>query len=571
MKKLILISLILFLIIVPLPVSAIRTTFQDWTLGAWTSSYPPYVYINYTNMSSGEVLVYGKYAGQYLYNTVPTSADYIALDARNQTKIELFDSGMASMGSLTIPCGADNPLVYSRIEIKEVANVPKAYCNGTAYADYAFHATYPATIQISSPPMSGTPKMKVDNIVMGETDHHVVGALPTNQTIATGVITPGAVGVYALDPDTGALIQTNPTSFYLTADTDSLGGLGTESFIITNASGTTVNTTMLNSALPVHIVRYDLSVFLNEAKSIPGQYGAHFGGSTVYDYFTITSAGATVSLDKAWYTIGDVMTTTYSINASTYDPINNYYSVVIKNATAGSTISTTSIGTQSGTSQYTIQATDQQGGVYSEIVQTPKLPVGSQGAVLNYATATIQQYATFYGYVNDAQYQTVISGAVVTLTQGSTVYTGTTGADGSYTSAGTNFINGTPMIINTTKATYFTYNTSITPISLASAYLNISMNRTTPGYTGEAIGGIYRDGYLSNGMVYQGYGTPIGGGTILITNISTGESYTQTTNPFGWYLCDEGSSCVLTTKRPYNLVGSKFGYMSSTNYTPVAA
>jgi hypothetical protein len=127
------------------------------------------------------------------------------------------------------------------------------------------------------------------------------------------------------------------------------------------------------------------------------------------------------------------------------------------------------------------------------------------------------------------------------------------------------------MIINVAKSGYFTYNTSITPLSPQTYVLNISMNRTTPAYTGEAIGGIYRDGYLSNGMVYQGYGTPIAGGTILITNITTGESYTQTTNPFGWYMCDEGSSCVLTTKRPYNLVGSKLGYMTSTNYTAVAA
>jgi hypothetical protein len=54
-------------------------------------------------------------------------------------------------------------------------------------------------------------------------------------------------------------------------------------------------------------------------------------------------------------------------------------------------------------------------------------------------------------------------------------------------------------------------------------------------------------------------------------NASNGESYTKTTNNAGYYLCDEGASCFLTTKRPYDVWGEKARYDNSPNYTAVAA
>lgn len=566
MKILLPILLILGIIIVP--TMGFRDTFQGWLPQDMTLQGASK--INLTNSSAGEVLVWSKpgSGGNFLNsNSVPT--DYIAFDTRNTTQVHLYDAASGDMGFLNVPCGNENPYIPGRIEIREQTNVPHLYCNGTAYSNYAYHSSLMSYVSLYP---VGYAASYFDNVIMGETDHHLVAAPPSNWSIKYGVVTPAATGIYAADPETGILTLQNPTSFYISADTGSQDGLGVENFYITNATGATINTTTLNSASPNHLVKYDLPVFMNEAQSIPGVYGAHFQGSSVYDYFTLSApAQSQVWGSSVWYTIGDTVTTTYSINASIYDPTDNYYNVVIQNASVGTILSTTPVYQMTGASSYVVKQTDLPGAMYQELTMAPKLPVGSPSVILNYAPATIQQYSAFNGYVNDAQYQSVINGAVLTFTQGSIVYSQTTGADGSYTTSGTTIANGTPMIINVAKSGYFTYNTSITPLSLQTYVLNISMNRTTPAYTGEAIGGIYRDGYLSNGMVYQGYGTPIAGGTILITNISTGESYTQTTNPFGWYMCDEGSSCVLTTKRPYNLVGSKLGYMTSTNYTAVAA
>jgi hypothetical protein len=109
------------------------------------------------------------------------------------------------------------------------------------------------------------------------------------------------------------------------------------------------------------------------------------------------------------------------------------------------------------------------------------------------------------------------------------------------------------------------------PLATKTIYLNISLNSTSPVYTGLGIGGIARDGIFSGGVISNGYGRPISGATVYLKNTTSGELYTKTTNNAGWYLCDEGASCFLTTKRPYNVWGQKLGYSNSPNYTVVAA
>ena len=190
---------------------------------------------------------------------------------------------------------------------------------------------------------------------------------------------------------------------------------------------------------------------------------------------------------------------------------------------------------------------------------------------MNYAYATFQQYSTFIGYVNDAQNGTVISGAALSMVQSGISYSTTTGATGNYSTAGTQFVSGVALQINTTKAGYFPYNVTITSASVTTILMNISLNSTSPVYTGEGIAGVIRDGIFSNGIIIQGYGRPVPGATVYLVNASAGTSCTNVSTMTGWYQFDETNGCMLTKARPYNVWSQKIKFSNSPNYTVVAA
>ena len=83
-----------------------------------------------------------------------------------------------------------------------------------------------------------------------------------------------------------------------------------------------------------------------------------------------------------------------------------------------------------------------------------------------------------------------------------------------------------------------------------------------PSVSGIGIGGVAREPI---------YGVPISGATISVKNSTTSESYTETTNAAGWYLCDNGHSCSLVNTRLYAVQGSATGYNTSPVYSVVVS
>jgi hypothetical protein len=306
--------------------------------------------------------------------------------------------------------------------------------------------------------------------------------------------------------------------------------------------------------------------FFNNANAQYGWYHTTVtgSGSTSADIL-YSGGGASIAYDEVSYSQNQLATMTYSINGGSWDPGSYSYKVAIMSGNTGQFIHNESISLQSGTKTYTWTTSDTQGVYYAALIATPT--TGGQDIWMGIDWADVNAYVTFTGYVNGAETNAVLSGADVNFTQGSTVSHSVTIADGNYTATG--FLTGATMMINVTKSGYSQYNVSLIPLAAGSKTVNITLNSTTPTYTGLGIGGVARTGVRTGDTVTSGYGQPIEGATVFVQNTSTWEYYTRPTNMAGWYLCDEGASCFLTTKRPYDIWGSKIGYSNSQNYTVV--
>lgn len=566
MKRLLLVLLIAGLLVAP--VLAAHANFQGWTNESFSSSSTQITLVN-NNDSIGELLYYrlSNSIGPYMTNINPAISDYIAFDNRYPITANLYSSTGSSMSGKDINCGS--LLSAGRVEIKDIDGIPNYYCDGAYYGNSSFYAYNPAYIRVYTTG-TGTSRIYFDNPTIGETDHHVVGTIPTNWTLIKDLISPASVGVYAISP-AGAQVFKNSNYFAVDADTDSLDTVTSEQLIISNAEGGVVNSTTIDSTVPHHLVIYRLSQFFTEANNHYGLFSIHFANSSVYTYFSVIGNGASVSLDTSQYTVGDTMIATYSVTPSYWDTVTYDYTMKFISATDGSTLATNVIGSSSGTSTYTLKSTDTTGVVYAALIATPKTPAGSAGIWMNYAFATFMQYSAFIGYVNDAQAGTPISGAALTMNQSGILYSITTNAVGNYSTSGTSFVTGIPLQITTTATGYFPYNATITPVSETTIFLNISMNSTTPTYTGLGIGGIVRDGIFGGQIITNGYGRPIPAATAYIKNTTFGQYCTNVSNVAGWYKFDETNGCMLTSGRLYNVWSSKAGFSNSPNYTAVAA
>jgi len=254
---------------------------------------------------------------------------------------------------------------------------------------------------------------------------------------------------------------------------------------------------------------------------------------------------------------------TYPIEGAYWDGANTYRVDIISGST-GDVIHTQGISLQSGTDTYEFTADNPQGVYYAVVIAND----GTNDIWMGFDYAELNPYLTFAGYVNDEN-GNVLSGANVNITQNSIITDSTTIADGNYTATG--FYSGASTLLNITKTGYTQYYASLIPPVAKSISLNFTLVSSTPTYTGLGIGGVARDGVLAGSAISFGYGRPISGATVHLVNASNGEHYTRTTNMAGYYLCDEGASCFLATKRPYDVWGEKLKYDNSPNYTAVAA
>jgi hypothetical protein len=529
----------------------VRENFQNWTNESIATGT-----VGMYNVTSGAIGAGSTAATKHDFrNVYPTPFTYAAWDGTYTHEIRLYDSSGAIISS---PSGQGDG---QRFELKIIGGTPMCYADGVLKSTAAVISVNPSYIAITD--FINT--QSYDNIVIGEDDHHIVGALPSNWTIIRDFISSASNGIYAGQNTTSLVpwVLKNSNYFYIDADTDSLDSTTSETFQISYvATGTVVNSTTINSTVPRHQVRYYLSQWLDTSTVPDGQYAACFEGSSVCGYFWILSNGGQIVFDKSSYNLGDSGTMTWYlstgyIDVSTYDYtyklVDVYGNILASGVTAVSNTDTT------GTATITFDdATYDPGVVYAEMIATGK--TDDVEHMLGYSAITLVDYVQFNGYVNNAENSTVISGANINMTQGSRVASVTSGSTGNYTASG-NFLTGTAILVNATAADFRQYLYTFTPSAAKTISLNISLVPSSPITSGSGIGGVARE---------KVYGRPIEGATVYVNNNTYSETHTETTSMTGWYLCDAGSSCTLTSTRLYNIWGTRLGYNVSANYTAVA-
>jgi hypothetical protein len=549
MKRLLILLCVLLLCIAP--VMGIRENFQNYTNGSLLSGGNPLLY----DASTGTVLTFIT-IGKSSINRDPIPSTYFAWTKIGgaTVTIHLLDSSYMQIYSYST-------VVAGRFEVKVVGGVPYVYADNALKATGMVMAQNPSYLKLSS----GDGGWYYDDIIIGDIDHHVVGALPSNWTVLRDFLNPAANGIYAGYNTTSLMpwVLKNSNYFYIDADTDSLDSATSEVFQISNvATGTVVNSTTIDSTVPRHQIRYYLSQWLDTSTVPDGQYAACFEGSSVCDYFWILSNGGQIVFDKPSYNLGDTGTMTWYlstgyIDVSTYDY--TYKLVDVYGNTLASGVTAVSNTDTTGTATITFSdSTYDPGVVYAEMIATGK--TDDVEHMLGYSAITLVDYVQFNGYVNNAENSTVISGANINMTQGSRVASVTSGSTGNYTASG-NFLTGTAILVNATAANFRQYTYTFTPAAAKTISLNISLVPSSPVTNGVGIGGVARE---------KVYGRPIEGATVYVNNNTYAETHTETTSMTGWYLCDAGSSCTLTPTRLYNIWGQKTGYNVSANYTQVA-
>ena len=543
-------------------VGAVRENFQGWgssTMGGGGTAGVPY--INLYSATGGDIGMampwsYSNFQNYYSYviNSNPVAYTYAAFDTGQQPvgfSMSLLDSSgntISSVGNFGQAFGQAN----SRIEMKIIGGTPTWFINGVQSRTSGSVSVNPSYFEIVTyqPGYQSSGYDIVDNFLIGESDPHVVGALPSNWTIIRDLINPSATGVFAWNNATQTWVAQNSQYFYIDADTSSQQSATTEYFDIMYQGAIVNTTTIYDQTSPRNQIQYNVSEFLNTAyfsSVLPdGQYYAQFRGyPDSRSYFWVTSSGASVSWDKTTYPQSSTATLTYAVSNSYWQPSTYTYSLVVVN-TAGTTLQTYSLNSQTGTELLQLNPTTYPAGAYyAEVIATDN---SGNKHIMNYAAAQVTSYSYISGYVMNAETGAVLSGATVNTTQGAVTESQTSSASG-YT-MNTGWLTGGLLSVTTNLTGYTTDVQSFSPMAAGNIPLNITLLSTTPSHTGVSIGGIVRDNQ---------YGNPVTSATVNVYNTSTSESYNNVTNIAGYYLVNN-----LVGNRLYNVSSTKSGYSNST-------
>jgi hypothetical protein len=544
---------IFVLMVTVCPVMAITENFQSWGSSVFTPVANNEMTPNIVLGSNNDV---GLYASFYygatggnpgFININPVLFSYAAWDINNGgyspvSSIYLEDSGhnvIASQGS---------PVGTGRFEVNIVGMQPKYYLNGVLYNTGPVLNIYPSYLDVGQGGESGTGNF--DNIVIGGTDPHVVGALPSNWTIIKDLLNPTANGVYAWNNATQAWVLQNSNYFYIDADTSSQQSASSETFNILNTqTGTVVYTkTISNQASPQNTLQIPVSTFLNTSGVSTGQYTAEFAGYPASAaYFWVISQGAAINWSQTNYPQNTNGGITYQISNSYYQTSSYTYSIAIVN-TAGSTLQTFALNTQSGTETVSLNSATYPAGVYyAEVLATPV--GGGTASIMTYAAMQITVLDYISGFVNDAQMALPLVNAYVNVTQGLVNQAVLTSATGQY-----NLTQGWSVGAALTMVTNLTGYTNdaetFTPLAAGNINRNISLLSTSPSYSGTAVGGVVTDNQYYN---------PIPGATIYLANTTSSQQFSNSTNNAGYFYLNG-----LTHSYCYTESGKKAGYANLT-------
>jgi hypothetical protein len=151
------------------------------------------------------------------------------------------------------------------------------------------------------------------------------------------------------------------------------------------------------------------------------------------------------------------------------------------------------------------------------------------------------------GYVVDADTSSVISGAVINVTQSGIMYSISSEADGSFNMDNASLTYGLPATIMTNKSGYASDINTFTP--LASGVINLTIPLIpTAQYSNTRIVGIVRDSL---------YGNPISDAIYSAQDTTTSTIYTDTSNTNGFVVVTG-----LTSDHYYYVWANKTGYSS---------
>jgi hypothetical protein len=527
---------------------------------------------NDVRISCGHYGDYGVYrlaSPQYTTYAAATMSSGNTPASFRQPRVILYDAAGGTLYTFSNLQGVTGGGGYGRYEVKMSGGTAYLYNNGILNFTSTALASNPAYVGwgVSSSASWGF-TVGWDDYVHGQSENKYVLGLPESDDmfmILKDNSNPAASGLVFVTNHT--IVQPQ----YITG-TWSRGSAATPPDPLTNESVNFVNyltgtvyATNYTGTAYTGVISIDILTNLLNSGAPYGWYALTIPGSGQHsNKLLYMGTGATISFDRDDYSYGDPVVMTYAVAADYWDS-SNTYSVDIISGTTGAVISSQGVSSQSGTVAYTfVEESASQGVYYAVIISND----GTSDSWLGFDYAELNPYLTFTGYVND-ETGAVISGANVNITQNSIIRDSTTIADGNYSATG--LYSGAPTTLNVTKTGYTQYYASLIPMAAKSIHLNFTLVDSTPTYTGLGIGGVARDGILTGSAITFGYGRPIPDATVYLVNASNGESYTKTTNNAGYYLCDEGASCFLTTKRPYDVWGEKLRYDNSPNYTAVAA
>ena len=529
-------------------------------------------YIN--NITGGNSYIYKPYGvsaeALVLTNAYPTT--YAAATSHDSAynwggpTVKLYSASKVLVGSYGCslnpihqdPCNDEN----ARYEVKIVGTTAYFYVSGILWGTATGLTTNPSYVGFTHAGNGGG----WDDIVYGESEKkHIIGMPAQNgYFIKKDMVNPAASGLY--NYSTGALVDSNNMVTTWGRSNLTEGDNANESMYLINVDSGTIYETHYTGNFTANTTTWNIANSLITSGAPYGRYQIKFA-DFYSDEIAYIANGASISFNADDYNQQDTATITYLIDGAYWDTSTYTYSMKIYSGNDWTVISNQPITAPSGTFIYQFTSNDQQGEYYAVIIAVPN--VGGDDIWMNYDYAALNAYASFHGYVNDAETTLPISGANVSFSQNSIISNLITPPDGNYTATG--FMSGAILTINVTASGHFQYYVAFTPLVSGSKEVNITLNSTSPSFTGLGIGGVTRDGSFDGTTITKGYGRPIGGSTCYLRNQTGGESCTNITNMAAWYKFDEGNGCILTTKKPYDVWCSKLGYSNSPNYTVVAA
>jgi hypothetical protein len=486
--------------------------------------------------------------GSVARNGVAEATTYFAVTTLNTggPYIHLYDSSLVQMANL------DGGSAPGRIEVVMIGGQAHVYKDGIATTTSGVLAQNPSYIGVES---HGAGPTYFDDLVYGSSVNKYITGAPENIfVIKKDMINPANSGLSFANNGTVVRISTLPYSWSRSNVTDA--GLNRTVTFTSFGNGVNYGTAYTGMAASGSGT-FQLDPVTNVSSNAPfGFYTIEMQGVSAYsNLISFIGEGASIAWNSKTYSQSDTATITYSIATGYWNTTGYAYKLAVQDVFGNFIGTNQTLTTQSGTKTFTFSTSYNTGVYYAGIWATPT----SGGPILmNYDYTTLTGYITIVGFLND-QTCTPVSGANVNITQGPTVVNTTSGFNGNVT--GTGFQTGSLLVVNATKSGYRQYVGTFTPQVAKSIQLNITLVPITVSETGSSIGGVARD---------TTYGNPLSGVSVVVQNLTTLEQHTVSTNACGWYLCDNGAACYLTSARPYAVSGSKTGYSNSSTYTVVA-